>query len=157
MSPEIKSRSKAVGLVLAVFLLDQILKAWAFAQDFSWSWSFIGLVHHKNEGALANIPIDRTWLIIITFIVASFIIRWMVEAIKVNKKIEYIGLALVLGGAVGNLYDRIAFGFVRDWIVLFGRSAINIADMAIAIGGILYLASRWKEKRHLVHNQEKNG
>ena len=64
------------------------------------------------------------------------------ESIR-QRKIELAGLALVLGGALGNLYDRLALGYVVDFIVVHYQDyywpAFNIADSAICVGAALLI------------------
>lgn len=63
-----------------------------------------------------------------------------------NKKNVIILIALILGGAVGNLIDRAFLGFVRDFIAFTFWPTFNIADMAITVGAIGLLIYLWKKK-----------
>jgi lipoprotein signal peptidase len=49
-----------------------------------------------------------------------------------------------LGGALGNIYDRMVYGYVFDWILLFESSIVNVADMAVIVGVVWY-AIMWQQ------------
>ena len=82
----------------------------------------------------------RLGLIILTAAITLYLMHWLRRA---QGKLEKIGLGLIIGGAVGNLVDRIAYGAVADFIHLFGFGyhfyVFNVADAAITIGVILLL------------------
>lgn len=148
---------KALGLgilatvfVTVVFVVDQYSKFWAFASDqmsnltiVSW---LLGFMHHENYGIIANIPIP-IWLIITATIgIILLVLYALYQTIRQHQLFRLIAFSLILAGAFGNLYDRIIFGFVRDWILLFNRSVINIADISIFVGVFLLLMTGHKMK-----------
>ena len=101
-----------------------------------------------NKGAafsiLANAGGWQRWfLMTVSFGVSLVLIIWL-RNIDRNRKPLYWGLALVLGGAIGNLIDRTIYGYVIDFIDVYYRywhyPAFNIADSAVSIGaGLLIL------------------
>jgi len=99
---------------------------------------FIQLTDHRNYGMTFDIPFPQTLLLAITFL----ILLGLVVVLCTRKSltwVEAIGIGLVIGGAIGNFMDRLLLGFVRDWLLFFHRSAINLADVAVLIGVILLL------------------
>ena len=68
-----------------------------------------------------------------------------------NEKLFCLGLALVLGGAIGNLYDRITLGYVVDFLNFHINNhywpAFNVADSAICVGVILLLLDSFKKPK----------
>lgn len=95
-----------------------------------------------NPGAAFSMFADmdaRVFLSTLSFIVSIGLIVWM-AVLNPLRKLEIGGIALVLGGAVGNLYDRAFVGEVVDFIIVFHWfPAFNIADMAISVGAGLLL------------------
>lgn len=99
-----------------------------------------------NYGAAFSFLSDaggwQRWFFVIFSIIVVFFISYIL--IK-DKESEYISYSLVLGGALGNLYDRIFLGYVIDFIEFhynnFYWPIFNIADIAISIGVILLLYS----------------
>ena len=86
---------------------------------------------------------QRWFLMTVSFLVSVALIVWLSQVDKSRKQL-YWGLALILGGAVGNLIDRTIFGYVIDFIDVYYQywhyPAFNIADSAISIGaGLLIL------------------
>ena len=65
---------------------------------------------------------------------------------------HYIGLALVMGGALGNIYDRVIYGEVTDFLEFyFGTwrfAAFNIADSAISVGAGFLILDMWRTRKH---------
>lgn len=101
-------------------------------------------VMHRNFGITANLPVPL-WGIIAVTSLAILLIGWMmVMKSKEQKLVPMIFLGILLGGALGNFVDRIWLGFVRDWLLLFGRSAVNMADGLIVIGflGVMFGTSK---------------
>jgi len=137
----------------AVVLVDQISKIY-FDQTFMIYERFTiiaGLFDFTlayNEGAAFSFLADQSgwqrWLLSsVSLVVSIGLIIWMYKTPN-HKKLLLWALALVLGGAVGNLIDRALYGYVVDFILLhwFDRwyyPAFNIADSAICIGAGLFL------------------
>lgn len=151
----ISKRYVPFGLALLVGLIDRATKI-AARDSFS---AYIGipvipgflrLVHTENPGAAFSFlsegnPILRGFVLIgVSAVVLFFVAR----ALWTNKPgfatpLVRVGLALVLGGAAGNLYDRVLRGTVTDFIEVYHGSwsfpVFNIADSAITVGATLLL------------------
>ncbi len=103
---------------------------------------FLNIIHVQNKGAAFSIltGLDNKYFIGISFIA---IIAIIVYLSKLPRGLELYSLSMILGGAVGNLIDRIMIGKVTDFIDVFiGRwhwPAFNVADSALTVGIILFL------------------
>lgn len=107
--------------------------------------NFFSLTYTHNYGGAWSIFNNNTLAItIISFIVIMGIIYYLLKN-KVTKKIEVIGYSLLLGGAIGNLIDRIVYGYVIDfldfYIFKYDFPIFNVADIGIVVGIILLLVS----------------
>ena len=113
--------------------------------------SFVSLVHFQNTGAAFSFLSDQggwqRYFLIAISLLAVLYIPWLINQYKKNILIV-IGLLLILGGAIGNLYDRISYGYVIDFIYLhiaeFYWPAFNVADSAISLGVLLFLYGSFK-------------
>lgn len=110
----------------------------------------IEFTHHRNFGIIANIPLPRFAIIAITFVVMALLVVGFKRAHHRKEFRETLPLTLILAGSVGNLWDRLHYGFVFDWVLLVGRSAVNLADAFIAVGLVWYLGERNVDERHEV-------
>ena len=108
----------------------------------------LDLVHLHNTGAafsfLANASGWQNWLFTgVAIVVSAVIFWWLVKLPEGGRRVLSLGLALVLGGAIGNLIDRILYGYVVDFILFYYHEwsypAFNIADTAITCGVALIL------------------
>jgi len=94
-------------------------------------------------GFLSNAPGWQNPLFVVVALIACALILVMVKRLGVNEVQVAVGLTLVLGGAAGNLADRLRYGYVVDFIDFFIGSwhfwTFNVADSAITIGAILLL------------------
>lgn len=138
---------------LAVVVFDRLAKIWmldAFRPGETLAVTgFFNLVLVFNKGAafsfLASAPGWQTPLFAAIAVVASLIVSFLIYK-NPNKKLFCCGLALILGGALGNLWDRLAWGHVVDFLDLHAAGwhwpAFNLADSGITLGaGILILES----------------
>jgi signal peptidase II len=110
--------------------------------------SFLNLTHQKNPGAAFSFLADaggwqRWFFVALASGVSVVIAVWLWRIRNDGLMVLSAGLALVLGGAVGNLIDRILLGHVTDFIqVLFGSWAFpsfNVADAGISVGAVLLI------------------
>ena len=152
-SPTAQSnRAYGLGIALFVFVLDQLSKyvvtvplqleqrrVIELLPIFNLNWT-------ENRGvSMGLLPADSEltrWLLVaLTGAIALFVAAWMWRE---KRRDDVIGLALVLGGALGNILDRVRFGYVVDFLDLhFGEIrpflVFNVADAAITIGVLLLL------------------
>ncbi|MDC0127164.1 signal peptidase II [Methylophilaceae bacterium] len=108
--------------------------------------SYFYLVHFKNEGAAFSFLSDaggwQRYFLSIVAVIASVFIIFMIKKHR-DELYMAIGLSLILGGAIGNLYDRISLGYVTDFLYFhykdFYWPAFNIADTSISIGAAIII------------------
>lgn len=151
MSP--LSRLRLLWLTLVIVLLDRATKAWFEAHTVE-GWrrevihNFIYLVHSRNPGIAFGVLADSastfTRIILITGSLAVIaVLAWLLVTGKTAGTMGNAGLALLLGGAAGNVSDRIFHGAVTDffevWFGAYHYPAFNVADSAITIGAVLIL------------------
>ena len=113
--------------------------------------SFFDLVRYHNEGSAFGFLNDaggwQKWFFNGIAIVASIVIIYLLKK-QSNQKLFCVGLALVLGGAIGNLYDRLTLGYVVDFLNFHINNhywpAFNVADSAICVGVGLLLWDSFK-------------
>ncbi|SDK42405.1 signal peptidase II [Natronincola ferrireducens] len=125
-----------------VLLLDQVSKILALNYlkeigEIPIIKNFLYFTYVENRGAAFGILQNQKWFfVIMTFAVVGFIIIYFTKN-KDYPKPMMIGLSLIVGGAIGNLIDRVLYGFVVDFIDFRVWPVFNIADSAIVIGQIL--------------------
>ena len=160
-------RGRAVPLLIAaaVFTLDRITKILVERYVSIWDShhvipGFFDLVHAKNRGAAFGMFAEgnsefRTFLLIgVSIGVLIFISVLLLRPSGVGNKasrLTIIGLSLVMGGALGNIYDRVTAGMVTDFLEFYvGEyrfAAFNIADSAITTGAGLLLLDMWLSRK----------
>jgi len=156
-------RLVAFGLAATVFLVDRVTKGIIRSQVTQWDTyvvipGFFNIVHTENRGAafglLANADSEwRTFFlvglsILVLALVAS--VMWQPSAPAHGRALG-VGLALLFGGALGNLSDRITHGTVTDFLEFYlgpyHWPAFNVADSAISVGAGLLLLDLWLSRR----------
>jgi signal peptidase II len=156
------------GLAAAVFAVDRLTK-WIIESHVSAQDShvvvpgFFEIVHSKNQGAAFGLFAEsssqwRTILLIgfsVVALLALVVMLWRTS--RLDRKTA-IALALILGGAMGNVFDRVRWGTVTDFLLFYIGSyqwpAFNAADSAIVIGSGLLLLDFVKFKRQPAHTQD---
>ncbi|WP_347505887.1 signal peptidase II [Pseudomonas anguilliseptica] len=148
-------------LSLLVFVVDQASKFWfdnnlsmyqqivIIPDYFSWTLAY-------NTGAAFSFLADaagwqRWFFAAIAVVVSAVLVVWL-KRLKPDETWLAMALALVLGGALGNLVDRVVFGHVVDFILLHWHQqwyfpAFNVADMAITGGAILLALDIFKSEK----------
>ena len=151
---------KWLAISAVVVVLDLLSKHWIQVNiaygDHVPVTSFFDLVLYHNEGAafsfLAGAGGWQRLLFSLIAIIASAVIVHLLRK-HPERKLFALGLSLVLGGALGNLYDRVTLGYVVDFIFLHYRQeyywpAFNIADSAITCGVVLLLIDSFRKPAH---------
>lgn len=133
---------------VALIALDRLTKRYFLSHlsDRMGPFHIIDLINHKNYGIIANVPLPRFVTITITSIAIAVIIFFIQHKQQEASFQHVLALHILLAGAIGNLWDRIHFGYVYDWLLLGGRSVVNAADIYIAIGMGWYLWSLQRSK-----------
>ena len=103
----------------------------------------IDFLLHKNPGIAFDTTIPMPIIIVLTLIIMLIVARYGIREWKEHPE-RSLSAGLILSGAIGNLIDRCVNGFTTDYIILFGRSAINLADILIITGTIMIL---WYSER----------
>ncbi|MFC5697927.1 signal peptidase II [Pseudomonas sp. GCM10022186] len=159
--PKAYGRLGWLWLTALVFVLDQASK-WFFESElnlyqqivvipdyFSWTLAY-------NTGAAFSFLADSSgwqrWLFaVIALVVSGVLVVWL-KRLKPEETWLAIALALVLGGALGNLYDRVVLGHVVDFILVHWQNrwyfpAFNLADSAITVGAVMLALDMFKAKK----------
>ena len=152
----------AYGFALVVIILDQLTKAWAL--DAMSMLTADGTLIDREMWSLRSIPVmepilrfsfvlnkgvsfglfgDGGWRMVLTifpFVVAGFLAVW---ATRTDRRLLITAIGFIMGGALGNVIDRIRFGGVVDFIDFSGTGVFpwifNVADAAINIGVLLLI------------------
>jgi signal peptidase II len=148
----------AIVVALDLYTKHLVQQAFEYGEHLTIN-RFFDLVRYHNEGAafsfLANAGGWQRWFFTGISIVAVVVITYLILK-NLHNKIFCLGLALVLGGAIGNLYDRITLGYVVDFLYFHYERlvwpAFNVADSAICVGvGLLFLDSFKKPSESAVN------
>lgn len=154
------SRVLMYGLAAAVFAIDRLTK-WIIETRVSAFDShivipgFFEIVYSQNRGAAFGLFAEtssawRTLLLIGFSVVALIVLTVMLWRTSRMDRTTAVALALILGGAAGNVFDRVRWGRVTDFLLFYiGRyqwPAFNVADSAIVIGSALLLLDFLKVK-----------
>ena len=150
---------KWIWLAIVVIVLDQLTKyiasnslemfqPVAVMPMFNWT-----LMH--NTGAAFSFLHDaggwQRWFFAIIAIVVSVVLVLWIKRLEQHEKWQAIALALILGGAIGNVIDRVWLGYVVDFIQVYYQQwywpAFNIADSAISIGVAMIIIDSIREYR----------
>ena len=149
---------KKFGISIIVLIIDQILKL--LVQTFETNVSIIknlfAISYYQNTGAAWSILEGEQLLLIIISLVMIVIVYSMMFSFEENK-LTNIAFGILFGGIIGNLIDRVLFGYVRDFIAItifgFHFPIFNIADIGIVLGVFLLIIEtvkgeikKWKLK-----------
>ncbi len=141
----------ALFLSAVIIVLDQVTKYWVQQHfqlyEFLPITSFFNLTLAYNTGAAFSFLADaggwqRWFLAVVAAGMSVFLIVWL-RQLRQGQTWQAVALALVLGGAIGNLWDRLAYGYVIDFLDFYWGSyhwpAFNVADSAITVGAIMLM------------------
>ncbi|MFQ3236069.1 MAG: signal peptidase II [Paraglaciecola sp.] len=145
-------------LAALAFVLDQVSKHWIvdnleLYQAIQYT-PFFNLTHVYNYGAAFSFLSDaggwqRWFFTIIAFGVSGLLLWWLKESSR-KQVLLPVAFSLILGGALGNVYDRVVHGYVIDFLVFYYQDwywpAFNVADSAICLGAILLIVDMFTSK-----------
>ena len=147
-----------LGLALIILLADQFTKVLILGHyrhgDSTYITSFFNVVRVHNPGAAFSFLADASgwqrWFFTGLGVVASGIIVYMLRA-HPGQKLFCFAMACILGGAIGNVIDRVAYGYVVDFLDFHWRGmhfpAFTVADSAITIGAVSMILDELRRVR----------
>jgi signal peptidase II len=149
----LSARKPEVFVALSVVILDQITKAMirpslALHQSVEIIPGFLDLTRVHNTGAAfgmlnaVDFPLKTVVLSLVAMVALSGV-AWYAATVPLADRLARIGVAAVLGGAIGNLIDRATSGYVLDFVDAYWGNwhfwAFNVADAAISIGVVFMI------------------
>lgn len=146
----------SLALALGILIIDLATKYWVESRltlgEHIPLTGFFNLVLAYNKGAafsfLSNESGWQRWFFSTIAAGASLLIIWLLRKHTTNT-LFCVALSLILGGALGNLYDRITLGHVVDFLDFYINNhhwpAFNVADSAISIGAVLLVADSFRK------------
>jgi signal peptidase II len=155
-------RLKPYGVAAAVFALDRLTKWFidthvSFADTYKVIPGIFDIVHSENRGMAFGLFDDSTYewrtALLAGFSLAAIGIMgvFLWKGRERLDRLSQFGFALIMGGAAGNVFDRIVWGRVTDFLLFYiGEHqwpAFNLADSAISVGGGLVLVDLLRSKR----------
>ena len=146
-------RIAELWIAAAIVVLDQATKAMVRAklplhESVTVIPGFFDLTHVRNTGAAfgmldnADFPYKPALMVLVALIALGAVASYALT-LPATQRVARFGLALILGGAIGNLIDRATMGYVVDFVDVYFRGvhfwAFNVADSAITVGVVLML------------------
>lgn len=135
---------------LALVVADQVTKVWVLSALTPYEpvavTPFFNLVLVHNTGAAFSLLAEaggwqRWFFVVLTVVIAAIVSVWLCRSAGRGGRATPLALSLVLGGAIGNLIDRLRFGHVVDFLDFHAAGwhwpAFNLADSAISCGAVL--------------------
>ncbi len=143
------------GIAGLIIVLDQITKAivrsnLSFTDMWSpWEWlvPYARVVHWRNTGAAFGIFQSGGTIFAVLAVIVAGIIIFYYPQVPHEDKVARIALAMQLGGALGNLSDRLTIGYVTDFLSFGNFPVFNVADMSITCGVAVLLLGMWVSER----------
>lgn len=148
-------------IAIGIIIIDQLTKLILTKRNYIIIPKVLSINYCENYGAAWNLFNNQViFLIIISIIALAFLLKYQKTfSLNIRNKIAF---GLVFGGLLGNLIDRIFWGYVRDFISViifeYNFPIFNAADMAIVLGmGLILIAVLKKEDKHKDENKSCNG
>jgi signal peptidase II len=144
-----------LSIALVIVFLDQWTKNLVrtlipFGQSWSpWSWlePYLRIVHWQNTGAAFGM-FQRYGMVftVLAFIVSIGILYYYPQVPR-NEVAMRLAMAMMLGGALGNLIDRLTQGTVTDFVSVGRFAVFNVADACISVGTLILILALWNSER----------
>jgi len=143
-----KYKTAAIFLAVVFLLLfDRWLKILAVkGLAFELVEKILSFNFTKNYGIAFSLPVAKSVVIILVLIIIGYLLRLLFESIRDCNLINVMGYFLVIAGALSNLFDRIMYGYVIDYLEVRYFSVLNLADVMIFCGVVAVLWTIIKKK-----------
>lgn len=153
----------ALLLIMGLVGLDQLTKWWVVAnfrmfESVELIPGFLSLTRRFNTGAAWSLFEGQTvFFIVLTVIALGLFSVLLWQAYQQQEQAEMIGMALMIGGAIGNFIDRVRLGGVVDFIdvmiVTYDFPVFNVADSALTVGVGLYILGVFLHEQRTRHSE----
>lgn len=167
MTRSLHNGSMYLFVSVLILLLDQLTKylCVAYIEHNTWGIQitpFFNLVHVYNYGAafsfLASMGGWQRWLFSFIAIFLSLVFIVLLKRTPRSHKFTCLSYALFIGGALGNLVDRLCYGYVVDFLLFYIKTddffwaypAFNVADIAVCVGAFLLVITTFFKKEQKV-------
>ncbi len=135
-----------VAVIAAVILTDQISKilvlTYLFEDQVELIKGVLRFTYVENRGMAFGLLADHRWVFIVTSVVGIGLMTFYLFRF-VTRNLSRVGLALIVGGGIGNMIDRVRLGYVIDFIDFcafdFWVWVFNVADAAVCVGAALFV------------------
>jgi signal peptidase II len=111
-----------------------------------WLSQYARLIHLHNSGAAIGMFPSLGNVFMILAVIISAAILYYYPRLPRHERLIRLSLALLLGGAAGNLIDRLHQGYVTDFISFLNIPVVNIADLSVAAGVVLLCIGLWRQE-----------
>ena len=143
------------GVVLAIILLDQSTKTWVrsnltYAEIYRpdlWLSQVARIIHWGNTGTFNGWFQDKSDSFVVLSFVVGLAILYYFPQVPADERLLRLGMGLQLGGATGNLIDRLFHGYVLDFISIGEFPVLNLADASLLVGLALLVIGMWLHER----------
>lgn len=158
MSP-FKNKKTAIFYILLIFVLDRISKIWVLSylkpKGNIDVLPFFKLTYVQNTGAaFGSFQNGNTILILVSIIILFALIKYRKELFALGRLASW-GWLFIIGGALGNLYDRIFIGYVVDYFNFIVWPVFNVADSFITVGAIMLAWCILKDEYKKIKSKKK--
>ena len=145
-----------------VLLFDQLIKLivmnnMKLHQEITIIPNFFSIYYIENTGAAFSILGNKTLLLIIVSVICLILMKEYIKKEKEMSNLSIISLGMIIGGTIGNLFDRILYKAVIDYLAFdifkYSFPVFNLADIAITVGAALLLLSYFidnKKKKKII-------
>ncbi|MEF9984654.1 MAG: signal peptidase II [Oscillospiraceae bacterium] len=138
-----------IALIFSIILviIDQLIKKWVVLfikpiESVNVIKGLLDFTYVENFGAAYGIFKDQKWFLLVVTLILLIAIIYLLISKKINNKFMIFSSSLIVGGGIGNLIDRVLYGFVVDFIdigPLFSFPVFNFADSCIVVGTALFV------------------
>jgi len=153
-----------IVIALVIVVLDQWTKGLVRAnipfggtwlpESLVWLHPYARIVHWSNTGAAFGLFKDGSMVFtVLAFIVIGLILYYYPQVEKVDWPLR-IAMSMQLGGAIGNLVDRLTIGHVTDFISIGKFAVFNVADASISVGAAILFIGIWIMEKNEKKNKE---
>lgn len=139
-----KNKKNLSLIILGIFIvaIDRITKLLLINKEITIIPNFLNFIYTENRGVAFGIASNNTILIVLmNVIILAIIIKFLKDKFSKTNYIIILSLIMILAGGVGNLIDRIAIGYVIDFIDvnILNFPVFNVADISITLGVIMIM------------------